>query len=109
MLSEVSTVRTNVPTAFPYGRSTEWAVFRKNKKVRVREPHPFKTAKRVRYTSYWVRPIDVEIEIVGDRWIDLWIAADTAVWATQDKHNCFIENFKPDPEDPTVLILSTGS
>lgn len=94
---------------FPFGRSTEWSVFRDNKKVSIRERHPFKAAKRVRYLSHWERSIEVEIEIVGDQWIDLWIAADTAVWAARDTHNRFIENFKPDPEDPTVLILITGS
>jgi hypothetical protein len=94
---------------FPFGRSTEWSVFRENRKVSVRERHPFKAARRVRYFSEWDRPIDVEIEIFGDRWIDLWIAADTAVWATRDTHHRFIEDFKPDPEDPTVLILTTGS
>jgi hypothetical protein len=94
---------------FSFGRSTEWAVFRSGKKVSVREKHPFEQAKRVRYTSHWVRSIDVEIEIVGDQWRDLWIAADTAVWAARDTHNRFIEDFIPDPTDPTVLILSTGS
>lgn len=94
---------------FPFGRSAEWSVFREDKKVRIRETHPFKEAKRVRYLSHWERSIEVEIEIVGDQWIDLWIAADTAVWAARDTHNRFIEDFKPDPEDPTVLILSTGS
>ena len=94
---------------FPFGRSTEWSVFRENRKVRVRDKHPFEAAMRVRYFSEWDRPIDVEIEIFGDRWIDLWIAADTAVWATRNTHHRFIEDFIPDPKDPTVLILTTGS
>lgn len=109
MITEVGMVSTNSTTSFPYGRNTEWAVFRSGRKILLDQRHPFEHAKRVRYTSHWVRSIDVEIEIVGDQWIDLWIAADAAVWAARDTHNRFIEDFKPDPEDPTVLILSTGS
>jgi hypothetical protein len=94
---------------FPFGRSTAWAVFRSGRKIHPREKYPFEQARRVRYCSHWVRSIHVEIEIVGDRWMDLWIAADTAVWAARDTHHCFIEDFIPDPHDPTVLILLTGS
>lgn len=108
MLTEVSMGRPIV-VLFPFGRSTEWSVLRENKKASVRERHPFTAAKRVRYLSHWERSIEVEIEIFGNRWIDLWIAADTAVWATRDTHHRFIEDFIPDPHDPTVLILSTGS
>lgn len=96
-------------SSFPFGRSTEWAVFRSGMKILIQQRHPFEHARRVRYCSHWERSIEVEIEIVGDQWIALWIAADTAVWATRDTHNRFIEDFIPNPEDPTVLILLTGS
>jgi hypothetical protein len=66
-------------------------------------------ALKVRYTSYWQRPVEVDVKINGDQWLDLWFAADAAVRATNDDRILAVEGFKPDPNDPTVLILSTGS
>lgn len=88
---------------------THWSAYFEGRRAPLKRPHPFTDAQKVRYSSTWERPIEVEVRINGDLWLDLWFAADAAVRAANDDRILAIESFKPDPNDPTVLILSTGS
>lgn len=58
------------------------------------------------YEDNWDDKI-VEVEITGDRWIDLWAAADKAIKQSGDGHHCFIEAFKH--KSHNTLRLVTGS
>ncbi len=44
--------------------------------------------------------------VEGDRWIDLWRAADAAIVQSGDEHHVFVELFRP---QGNRLVLSTGS
>lgn len=92
-----------------YPTYTHWSAYFEGRRAPLKRPHPFKDAQKVRYSSNWQHPVDVEVRINGDQWLDLWFAADAAVRATNDERILAIEGFEPDPDDPTVLILSTGS
>lgn len=93
----------------PYPIYTDWSANVEGQRAPLKHPHPFPDAQKVRYFSDWERPVEVEVKINGDLWLDLWFAADAAIRATMDDHHRHIEAFEPDPNDPTVLILSTGS
>lgn len=92
-----------------YPTYTHWSAYYEGRRAGPKHAHPFTGAQKVRYSSNWERPVDVEVRINGDLWLDLWFAADAAVRATNDERILAIEGFKPDPDDRTVLILSTGS
>ena len=64
--------------------------------------HPYLGATTLSYSE---RTVAIE----GGRWLDLWKAADRAIRMSGDEHHIFIEGFKPRDEDPSVLVLSTGS
>lgn len=49
-----------------------------------------------------------EAPILGNRWLDLWVAADAAIQASGDLHHRCIEYFKAGT-DPAELHLGTGS
>jgi len=42
-------------------------------------------------------------------WLDLYRACDAAIVASGDSHHVFVESLKPDPDDPSILRLGTGS
>lgn len=69
--------------------------------------HPYTGATAIRYKDNIGKPEHTPIE--GDRWIDLYRAADRAIKNSRDDHHIFIEAFKPYPDCPEVLKLSTGS
>lgn len=92
-----------------YPEDTSWDVHIGNERINPNSAHPFPNAKKVRYFSDWVEPIEAEEEINGDLWLDLWFAADAAVRATGDFHHRHIEGFDQAPNDPTILNLTTGS
>jgi hypothetical protein len=92
-----------------YPTYTHWSAYYEGRRAGLKHAHPFTDAKKVRYSSNWERHVEVEVKVNGDLWLDLWFAADAAVRATNDERILAIEGFKPDPEDPTVLILSAGS
>lgn len=92
-----------------YPTYTHWSAYYEGRRAGLKHAHPFTDAKKVRYSSTWERTVEVEVRINGDLWLDLWFAADAAVRATQNDHHVAIESFRPDPDDPTVLILSVGS
>ncbi len=67
--------------------------------------HPYKGAAEVVYKDHWGEgPVTVPVE--GDRWIDLWRAADAAIVQSGDEHHVFVEQFRPQGDR---LVLSTGS
>lgn len=66
----------------------------------------FVGAEKLVYEDNWDDKT-VEVEITGDRWIDLWAAADKAIKESGDNHHCFIEAFKH--KSHNTLRLVTGS
>ena len=70
--------------------------------------HPFEGATHVVYDSHWGER-DVETEIKGSTWADLYRAADVAMFRSEDDHHVFIERFTPIKDRPGFLRLSTGS
>ena len=70
--------------------------------------HPFGDATHVVYDSHWAEH-DVETEIKGSAWADLYRAADAAIQQSGDNHHVFIEHFTPIKDRPGFLRLTTGS
>jgi hypothetical protein len=70
--------------------------------------HPFKAAMTVLYKDHW-GDTPVQAGILGNTWVDLWRAADQCIKLSGDNHHVFIEDFSISKDDPTTLILSTGS
>ena len=87
------------------GLSSVWSLYEVSN---LNERHPFKDACKVVYKDHWGdRP--VECQIVGSTWAALWVAADACIRDSDDEHHVFVEQFRAKKDDPTVLILSTGS
>jgi hypothetical protein len=72
------------------------------------QPHPFPDAVQVVYRDHW-GPKEICIGIRGSTWADLYRAADQAIAQSGDRHHVFIEEFRPNPQEPRQLMLSTGS
>lgn len=53
----------------------------------------------------------IEVAIKGNRWYDLYVAADAAIIESGDMHHSFIEGFTTNDSDEEsgVIVLSTGS
>lgn len=64
---------------------------------------------QIAYHDHWGNNGPVFVEVHGNTWADLWIAADQAIQASGDEHHVYIESFRVNPESPDQLILSTGS
>lgn len=65
--------------------------------------HGFKEQTLI-YNQNAGKPVTVTID--GDRWMDLWKAADTCIRKSGDKHHVFIEEFQ---RSGGKLFLITGS
>lgn len=50
-----------------------------------------------------------EAPITGPRWLDLWLAADMATWASGDLHHLLSKRFDLDAGHPAELHLLAGS
>jgi len=72
------------------------------------QPHPFEGALQVAYRDHWGEEAVFE-PVAGTTWAALYVAADAAIRRSGDDHHCFIERFTPNPEEPTQLLLQTGS
>lgn len=69
--------------------------------------HTFGQGKtRLVYKDHWGKE-PVVVEIHGNTWASLWIAADKAIRASGDEHHVYIEQFTS--SDADTLVLSTGS
>lgn len=87
------------------GLRTIWSIYEVDD---LYAPHPFIGAEQIAYKDHWgAEPVFRGID--GNRWVDLYRAADSAIRASGDDHHVFIELFKPNPDCPAQLILSTGS
>lgn len=87
------------------GLGTSWSIYEVND---LSERHPFEGADRVVYRDHWGdKPVQASIN--GLSWAALYVAADACIRDSGDGHHAFIEHFRPDPQDPRTLILSTGS
>lgn len=70
--------------------------------------HEFDGATTVMYTEHW-GGTPVRVDINGPTWASLYVAADQCIRDSGDAHHIYIEAFHVSQEDPSVLILSTGS
>lgn len=87
------------------GLRTSWSIFEVDD---LSQRHPFEGAQRVVYQDHWGdQPVTKSLN--GATWAALYVAADAAIRDSGDDHHSFIESFRASPEDPTTLILSTGS
>ena len=73
----------------------------------VQREHAYAGATVLKYKDNWGKP--VEVPLAGNRWVDLYIAADYLIKESGDEHHIFIEKFAAKEEDPSVLFLRTGS
>lgn len=71
------------------------------------ELHPFEGAKQVVYKPY--DGPEVVANLRGTTWASLYVAADSCIKNSGDKHHVFIENFAQSSVNPEVLFLTTGS
>ena len=71
-------------------------------------PHPYKNVSKVVHKNHWGKTA-VAVEIEGDRWVDLYVAADKAIKLSGDTHHSFIEGFGTEDVAKGNLLLHTGS
>jgi hypothetical protein len=70
--------------------------------------HPFRGATAVVYGNHWGdKPAQALID--GDTWADVYRAADIAIKRSGDGHHVYIESLALSKDDPTKLVLGTGS
>ena len=70
--------------------------------------HPYHGADMIVYKDHWGKdPAGAKIK--GDRWLDLYLAADAAIRDSGDHRHIFVYRFTPVNDDNNVLILTTGS
>lgn len=69
--------------------------------------HSFTGASKIHYKDSWGKPVTKDI--VGSTWLSLFVAGNEAIKESGDKHHIYIEQFKPSKEDPSCLIMQTGS
>ena len=71
--------------------------------------HPYGEVLQVAYRQHWGDQGPVFAEVKGNRWIDLYEAADRAIQLSGDEHHVYIEQFTPNKDEPRQLLLTTGS
>jgi hypothetical protein len=72
--------------------------------------HPWPEARYVTCTTdpFWTsRPGRYTAAIMGQRWLDLWLAAEQVVVASGDKQHFFVEGFEPLDSDTLDLWLGS--
>ncbi len=85
---------------------TDWSIYSVDSMY---DEHPYTAAEALLYKDHWGEK-HMSAKIEGNRWIDLWRAADECIRNSGDNHHMFIEAFTPyNKGDNTVLVLSTGS
>ena len=85
--------------------STVWSIYEVED---LYAEHPFANAKQIVYRDHWGKE-SVSMNINGNTFAALYVAADDCIGQSQDQHHVFIEHFVPDATDPTTLYLTTGS
>jgi hypothetical protein len=70
--------------------------------------HPYDAPTHVLYDSHWGKD-EIRVPILGNTWLALWRAADTAIQLSGDNHHIFVESFEPNEDNTSELILHTGS
>jgi len=85
-------------------RSAVWSIWEVED---LSSPHPWPLARTLVYQP-WSSPRFLA-PIKGKTWADLWQSADQVICDSADLQHCFVERFRAREEDPTTLILSTGS
>ena len=72
-------------------------------------PHPYASDVIIKYRDHWGNNEDRPYPVSGATWLDVWRAADLAIQESGDGHHLFIEGFRQDPADATIVYLETGS
>ena len=85
-----------------FGARTTWSMYEVED---LREKHTYEGAKKVVHSSHWGGGTPV-VELDGDTWLHLFMAADKAICQSGDMHHCFIEGFIQKGDE---LHLQTGS
>jgi len=67
----------------------------------------YQSAKVLRYYQHFADEC-VEVNIDGNTWKDLYIAAESAIIRSHDTNHLYIKNFQLDALNHEVLILFTG-
>lgn len=86
------------------GMQTIWSIFTVDDFRKI----PFPEAEVVTYDGGWGRSGSIVLETWAT-WADLWAAADKLIAQSGDLHHIFIERISRSKEDPTVLVIETGS
>lgn len=84
---------------------SEWSLYEVDN---LNDRHPFEGATRLVYRDHWGAG-PVERQINGSTWTALWLAANACIRDSGDEHHVFIEQFKVSDEDPSLLVMQTGS
>lgn len=87
------------------GLQSVWSIYEVDN---LSDRHPFEGADRVVYKDHWGET-PIQCSINGLTWAALYMAADSCIRDSGDKHHIYIEIFQPAKDDPRTLILSTGS
>lgn len=85
-----------------FDAQTTWSVYEVEN---LRAKHDYPGVKTITHSSHWGETTPV-VDIQGDTWADLYIAADQAIRLSGDLHHSFIEGFVREGE---TLKLLTGS
>ena len=72
-------------------------------------PHPYPSDVFIKYRDHWGDNEDRHYPVNGPTWLDVWRAADLAIQESGDNHHAFIEGFRQDSRDATIIYLQTGS
>jgi hypothetical protein len=86
------------------GLQTIWSIFTVDDFRKV----PFPEAEVITYKGGWGRSGSIWLETWAT-WEDLWIAADKLIVQSGDLHHIFIERISRSKDDPTELVIETGS
>lgn len=84
------------------GLRSEWSVYEVED---LYTEHPYKDIKTMTYDAHWGENVVVK-EIRGTKWKDLYVAADSCIQESGDRHHRYIEGFRAEGD---TLMLSTGS
>lgn len=86
-------------------KESSWSIYEVEN---LSDRHPFAGADRIVYRDHWGKH-PVSSSVHGSTWAALFVAANSCIRDSGDKHHRFIEQFVADKEDPRTLILTTGS
>lgn len=87
------------------GLRSVWSIY---EVANLNDRYPFEGVDRVVYKDHWGKK-PVSSSVNGLTYAALYVAANACIRDSGDDHHIFIEQFTPAKDDPSTLILSTGS